>query len=53
MRPGLTTALLGGLGVLAAALSSDVPRRARNRYRQPELDLRRHRPQRRRRDAAE
>lgn len=48
MRPGLTSALLGGLGVLAAALRSDVPRRARDRYRQPELDLRRHRPQRRR-----
>lgn len=51
MRPGLTTALLGGIGVLAAALRSDA-RRARDRYRQPELDLRRHRS-RHRRHAAE
>ncbi len=52
MRPGLTTALLGGLGLLAAALRSDTPRRLRERRRQPELDLRRHRS-RRRRNAAE
>ena len=52
MRPGLTTAVLGGIGLLAAALRSDVPRRARERYRQPDLDLRRRRPL-QRRDAAE
>lgn len=52
MRPGLTTALIGGLGLLAAAARSGTPRRMRDRKRQPELDLRRHRS-RRRRDAAE
>ena len=43
MRPGLTTALLGGIGLLAAALRSDVPRRVRTRYREPQFNLRRHR----------
>lgn len=52
MRPVLTTALLSGIGFLAAAASSNAPRRLRDRLRQPELDLRRHRSS-RRRDAAE
>jgi len=52
MRPVLTTAILSGLGFLAAVAGSDAPRRFRDRQRQPELNLRRHRGG-RRRDAAE
>lgn len=51
LRPGLTTAVLGGIGLLAAAIRADVPRRARDRLRQPELQLRRHRAMRRRQAA--
>lgn len=51
LRPGLATALLGGLGLLAAAARSGAPRRVQRRLRQGELGLRPVRGP--RRDAAE